>query len=131
MDTKNEFYSFRVAACHDAHVAMATEMGMPLYEVFIGGHENTRSCIRLYEHRRDLACTTEDHEHLHCHRLRSFWISWVDGLIKVGPGDTKHLYSICTMLDQRRRRWVEVVQMLYKYFVFAGGLLIYLALLSN
>ena len=24
------------------------------------------------------------------------------------------------MLDQRRRRWADVVQMLYKYFVFAG-----------
>ena len=31
---------------------------------------------------------------------------------------TKHLYNICTMLDQRRRRWTGVVQMLYKYFVF-------------
>ena len=25
------------------------------------------------------------------------------------------------MLDQRRRRWAGVVQMLYKYFVFAGN----------
>ena len=24
------------------------------------------------------------------------------------------------MLDQRRRRWADVVQMLYKYFVFVG-----------
>ena len=35
------------------------------------------------------------------------------------PADTKHLCSICTMLDQRRRRWADVVQMLYKCFVFA------------
>ena len=33
---------------------------------------------------------------------------------------TKHLFHICTMLDQRRRRWANVVQMLYKCFVFAG-----------
>ena len=32
------------------------------------------------------------------------------------PGNTKHLYTICTM---RRRRWAGVVQMLYKCFVFA------------
>ena len=32
---------------------------------------------------------------------------------------TKHLYSICTMLAQRRRRWADVVQMLCKCFVFA------------
>ena len=31
---------------------------------------------------------------------------------------TKHLYHICTMLDQRRRRRADVVQMLYKCFMF-------------
>ena len=36
------------------------------------------------------------------------------------PANTKHLYNICTMLDQRQRRWADVVQMLYKCFVFAG-----------
>ena len=34
------------------------------------------------------------------------------------PAKTKHFYSICTMLDQRRRRWADVVQILYKCFVF-------------
>ena len=33
------------------------------------------------------------------------------------PVNAKHLYNICTMLDQRRRRWADVVQMLYKCFV--------------
>ena len=36
------------------------------------------------------------------------------------PANAKHLYKICTMLEQRRRRWSDVVQMLYKCFVFAG-----------
>ena len=36
------------------------------------------------------------------------------------PVNTKHLYNICTMLDQRRRRWADIVQMLYKRFVFTG-----------
>ena len=31
------------------------------------------------------------------------------------PVSTKHLFNICTMLDQRRRRWFDVVQMLYKW----------------
>ena len=35
------------------------------------------------------------------------------------PVHTKHLYNICTMLGQRRRRWTDVVQMLYKCFVFS------------
>ena len=29
------------------------------------------------------------------------------------------LYNICTMPDQRQRRWAEVLQMLYKCSVFA------------
>ena len=36
------------------------------------------------------------------------------------PANTKHLYNICAMFDQPRRRWADVVQMLYKWFVFAG-----------
>ena len=27
------------------------------------------------------------------------------------PANTKHLYNICAMLDHRRRRWADVVQM--------------------
>ena len=34
--------------------------------------------------------------------------------------NAKHLYDICTMSDQRRRRWADVVQIPYKCFVFAG-----------
>ena len=29
------------------------------------------------------------------------------------PANTKHLYNICTMLDRRRRRLADVVQLLY------------------
>ena len=40
--------------------------------------------------------------------------------VSYDPVNTKHLYNICTMLNQRRRRWADVVQMLYKCFEFAG-----------
>ena len=36
------------------------------------------------------------------------------------PENTMYLLNICTMLDQRRRRWSNIVHMLYKCFVFAG-----------
>ena len=39
---------------------------------------------------------------------------------KCETANTKHLYDICTMLDQRRRRWADFVQMLYNFFIFAG-----------
>ena len=37
------------------------------------------------------------------------------------PANIKHLYNICTMLDQRRRRWADIIQILYKCIVFAGS----------
>ena len=39
---------------------------------------------------------------------------------RTSPVNAKHLYNICTMSDQRRSRWADVVHMLYKCFVFAG-----------
>ena len=36
------------------------------------------------------------------------------------PVNTKHLYNICTTTAQRLRRWTNIVQMLYKCFVFTG-----------
>ena len=36
------------------------------------------------------------------------------------PANTKHLYNICTTSAQRLRRWSNIVQMLYKCFVFTG-----------
>ena len=33
---------------------------------------------------------------------------------------SEQLYHICSMLDQRRRRWADVVQMLCKCCVFTG-----------
>ena len=32
----------------------------------------------------------------------------------------RHLYNICTTSAQRLRRWSNIVQMLYKCFVFTG-----------
>ena len=44
----------------------------------------------------------------HC-KGKSFFLTY--------PVSTKHLNNICTMLDQRRRRWVDIVQMFYKCFL--------------
>ena len=39
----------------------------------------------------------------------------------ISPVNTKQLYNICTMLDQSRKRWADVVHMLYKCSVFVGS----------
>ena len=41
----------------------------------------------------------------------------------VNPANTKHLHNICTTSAQRLRRWSNIVQMLYKCFVFAGKMI--------
>ena len=51
-----------------------------------------------------------------CFRVKTYIIHEASAI----PENTKHLYNIFTMLDQRRRRWADVVLMLYKCFVFAG-----------
>ena len=45
------------------------------------------------------------------------------------PANTKYLYDICTTPAQRLRRWSNIVQMLYKCFVFAGQRLLLLMII--
>ena len=40
------------------------------------------------------------------------------------PVNTKRLCNICTMFDLRQSHWADVVQMLYKCFVFTGQTLV-------
>ena len=40
------------------------------------------------------------------------------------PVNTKHFYNICTMLDQRRRRWKNVIQMFCVCRGIAAGLVL-------
>ena len=47
------------------------------------------------------------------------WRDMVTGFLS-HPVDTKHLYDICTMLAQRRRRWASMLQMLYNCLCLLG-----------
>ena len=38
--------------------------------------------------------------------------------MSLNPANTRHLYNICTTSAQRLRCWSNIVQMLYKCFVF-------------
>ena len=50
-----------------------------------------------------------------------YLVIFVERLAVINPANTKHLYDICTKLEQRRRRLADVVHMLYKCFLFAGN----------
>ena len=56
---------------------------------------------------------TKQHKDSHLHGIK------VNHSTQGCPANTNNLYNICTMLDQRRRRWADVVQLLYKCFVLA------------
>ena len=67
------------------------------------------------------------HDHLSTSYSQSFyWIrirrrpSLHRNISCMYTANKKYLYNIYTMLDQRRRRWTDVVQTLYKCFAFAG-----------
>ena len=47
-------------------------------------------------------------------------IDYITYLIGKLPANTKYVYYICTTSAQRLRSWSNIVQMLYKCFVFAG-----------
>ena len=52
---------------------------------------------------------TKQHKDSHLHGIK------VNHSTQGCPANTNNLYNICTMLDQRRRRWADVVQLLYKW----------------
>ncbi|XP_017790686.1 PREDICTED: uncharacterized protein LOC108572874 isoform X2 [Habropoda laboriosa] len=76
---------FRVKSPHDVHVALTTgpEAGEPMYEVFIGGWNNSKSVIRKNRAKPDVA-EVETPDILNGDEFRGFWIRWDDGAISVG-----------------------------------------------
>ncbi|XP_011206592.2 C3 and PZP-like alpha-2-macroglobulin domain-containing protein 8 [Bactrocera dorsalis] len=78
-------FTFKVRAAHDAHLALtaAPVEADPMYEVFIGGWENTKSVIRKNRQKPDVA---EVHTPgiLEAGEFRGFWVRWYDNVITVG-----------------------------------------------
>lgn len=75
---------FEVKANHNAHVALtggdADEP--PMYEVFLGGWENSKCAIRLNKEKPDKA-EAETADCLSGGEFRKFWIKWNYGAIQV------------------------------------------------
>ncbi|XP_046377746.2 uncharacterized protein LOC124149944 [Haliotis rufescens] len=80
-------FKFKVRAANDAHVALLQDDGVTnqnLYEVVIGGWNNTRSAIRAgVQHNSRVEAR---HTPLSADQFRDFWISWGNGVISVGSG---------------------------------------------
>ena len=91
------FQTFRVRACSDVHVVLAQTRGVSdenAYEVILGqnGHQTVireRMGVFKFESKVDTPGI------LSCRSLRSFWISWIDGYIRVGQGESNVVYFMC------------------------------------
>ncbi|EGI57249.1 C3 and PZP-like alpha-2-macroglobulin domain-containing protein 8 [Acromyrmex echinatior] len=76
---------FRIKAPNDAHVALTTgpQEGDPMYEIFIGGWNNSKSVVRKNRAKPEVA-ETETPGILSADDYRGFWIRWDNGVLTVG-----------------------------------------------
>lgn len=93
--------SFRVKACHDAHVALASTLAdtrQHAYEIVLGASGNQYTIIRNMT--LDFpVMTVHTPGILDCTEMRKFWISWEGGLVRVGYGLRAGLQTIMEWQD--------------------------------
>lgn len=78
-------FTFKVRAAHDAHLALtsAPTEADSMYEIFIGGWENSKSVIRKNRQKPDVV-EVPTPGILNAGEFRGFWIRWYDNVITVG-----------------------------------------------
>ena len=97
-------YTFKVRSAHDAHLALTSTPteAEPMYEIFIGGWDNSKSVIRKNRQKPDVV-EVPTPGILNAGEFRGFWIRWYDNVITVGREgeaaafmsyDAGHLYAI-------------------------------------
>jgi len=77
---------FAITACSDAHVVLSNRLRWfsDVYELIIGGWQNTRSTVSIRNAKEFVAADTPNF--LHCTEQRWFWFTWQYGAIEVGQG---------------------------------------------
>ncbi|XP_056009539.1 uncharacterized protein LOC130051548 [Ostrea edulis] len=84
---ERSFYTFKVKATNDAHIALmsADDDTKPLYEIVLGGWGNSKSCLRT---RKQSSCkSTHQGGVVSGTTYKSFWVSWINSRITVGLED--------------------------------------------
>lgn len=78
-------FTFKVRCGHDAHLALTSQAAEadPMYEVFLGGWNNSKSVIRKNRQKPDVA-EVETEGICNAGEFRGFWIRWYDNVITVG-----------------------------------------------
>ncbi|KAK9497352.1 hypothetical protein O3M35_004685 [Rhynocoris fuscipes] len=81
---------FKVKAANDAHVCItqAPHEGNPIYEIFIGGWNNSKIAIRKNGEKPEVA-VLEVPNTLDGGTYKEFWITWYNGAISIGANDNQ------------------------------------------
>jgi len=79
------YFTFRIRAAHDCHIAFTGSAAEcdPMYEIFIGGWNNSKSIIRKNRTKPDVA-EVETPGILSDGEFRGFWVRWDNGFISAG-----------------------------------------------
>ena len=84
-------FTFSVTACKEAIVVLSQTPGDTLksaYELTIGSSDNTKSVLKkVVDEEFEIVAEVNSFDILDCSIATSFWITWSDGIIKVGRGD--------------------------------------------
>ncbi|XP_067649029.1 uncharacterized protein [Haliotis asinina] len=92
---------FSLTASNDAHIALYTPVNgnvpMDIYEIVIGGWSNTRSVVRTRQ--QGPPKVSESHVPLDPSSAKHFWISWSQGVIKVGSGPEVGISTFMELAD--------------------------------
>ncbi|XP_008486939.2 C3 and PZP-like alpha-2-macroglobulin domain-containing protein 8 isoform X1 [Diaphorina citri] len=126
---------FQVKANNDAHIAFTQALGEgePMYEVFIGGWNNSKSAIRKNKQKPDVA-TVETPGILTEAGHKGFWITVRGGTIFVGyDGESSsflsyqdpepfpvHYYGVCTGWGATGEWFIEGKCLVHYYGVCTG-----------
>ncbi len=77
---------FEVKAKSNAHVCLTSGPSdeLPIHEIFFGGWENSKSCIRHNKEKPEMA-EADTPDLLSPDEFRKFWITWDHATINVSP----------------------------------------------
>ncbi len=110
-----EFFTFMCKAKNDAHIALAAAQDShQLYEIVLGGWDNTRSWIARTKMGDELV-TDLTTGVVSWDEFRAFWISWTGGTIQVGHGEAPSNESLIMS-------WHDDNPMPIRYIGFTTGL---------
>ncbi|XP_038058113.1 C3 and PZP-like alpha-2-macroglobulin domain-containing protein 8 isoform X2 [Patiria miniata] len=110
-----DFFTFMCKAKNDAHIALAaTQDSYQLYEVVLGGWDNTRSWIAR-SRMGDALVTDLTADIVSWDEFRAFWISWKAGNIQIGHGEVPSNESVIMS-------WQDDNPMQVQYIGFTTGL---------